>query len=60
MSDSLNCVFLSLDIERRRFVAAVLKPTKTSPDTEAVQIRHHMLLNPLNVVEVDMRACNNG
>ena len=59
ISDSLNFVFLSLDIERRSLVAAMLKPSNTSPDTEAVQIRYQLLLKPFNLVEADMIACNN-
>ena len=54
MSASPNCVFLLLDIERRSVVAAMLKPTKPSPDTEAVQIRHQILLKPFNVVDANM------
>ena len=58
MSDSLHCMFLSLDNERRSLVAAILTPSETSPDTEAVQIRHQMLLKPFNIVEADViHAC---
>ena len=35
MSDSLRCVFWSLEIGRRSLVDAMLKPPRTSPNTEA-------------------------
>lgn len=54
VSESLHCVFWSLEIERRSLVAARLKPTKTTPDTEAVQIRDQVLLKPFNAVEADL------
>ena len=53
-SESLHCVFWSLEIERRSLVAARLKPTKTTQDTEAVQIRDQVLLKPFNAVEADL------
>ena len=36
---SLDFVFWSLDIKRRSVVVAMLKPTKSTPGTEAVEIR---------------------
>ena len=54
MSDSLQCVFLTLEIERRSLVAATLKPTKTTRDTEAVEIKDQMLYKPFNAVGADL------
>ena len=39
MYDALHCVFWFLEVEKRSLGAARLKPAKTSPDTEALEIR---------------------
>ena len=39
------------EVERRSLAAARLKHAKSTPDTEAVEIRDHMLHKPFNVVE---------
>ena len=52
LSDALHCMFWSLGITRRSLVTAMVKPTKTTPDTEAVEIRDHMLHNSFNMLSV--------
>ena len=48
MSDSLHRAFWSLETKRRS-LAAMLMPTKTTPDTAAVQIRDQQLLEHINM-----------
>ena len=60
MSDSLHGLFLSFKIERRSLVAARLKPAKSTPDTEAVEIRDQMMHNPSDVVEAEVLCAGVG
>ena len=60
MPDSLHCVFCSREIDRRSLVAATLKPTKTTPDTEAVEIRDQMLHKPFNAVDANLIRASIG
>ena len=47
-------------IERHSLVAARLKPSKTTPDTEAVRITDQMLHKPFNVVKDDLICAGVG
>ena len=46
-------MFWCLCIERRGLVDAMLKPTKSNPDTEAVKVSDQRLLKPFNAIEAD-------